>query len=120
MYEHGLQAPDAQAAKLQVRQIYEHVTQPQLLKLGSLNRKASDSSLMEVINELARYSPDSPALALARLGLTLACKSLQIVQRCPWAGIGRSEHPPKSGRIHIRWCRSWVSYLRALGPLLSR
>jgi hypothetical protein len=46
--------------------------------------------------------------------------SLSGGQRCPWAGMGRSEHPPKSGRVHIRWCRPWVSYLRAPGPLLSR
>jgi hypothetical protein len=52
--------------------------------------------------------------------LNLACKPLPIAQRGPWAGVGRSEHPPKSGRVRIRWCRRWVSYLRAPGPLLSR
>ena len=70
-----------------------------------------------------RRPPDGMPAILLRLGSEgssaairpkpasqrLLAKPLRIVQFDPWAGMGRSEHPPKSGGIHIRWCPPWVA-----------
>jgi hypothetical protein len=36
----------------------------------------------------------------------------QVVQHRLWAGMEHSEHSPRSGRVHARWCRPRVSSRR--------